>query len=174
LLPSLASHPSPLHSHCCSPGQNLHSIRKVPACQIVRGEASLPQPRQCNQITLGSNFGESNSISNSFQVNLCTPSPLTIEFARTEVDQNFEELKNLQDFLTSTFPWVFKKSKFVERSFPNNYSILLRVQGSHETTGDPYLLCAHLDVVPTGERERSSYHCSPHDTSLERNTLNKN
>ena len=29
LLPSLASHPSPLHSHCCSPGQNLHSIRKV-------------------------------------------------------------------------------------------------------------------------------------------------
>ena len=128
--------------------ENLSCDDQVPACQTVGGEASLPQPRQCNQITLGSNFGESNSISNSFQVNHCTPSPLTIEFARTEVDQNFEELKNLQDFLTSTFPWVFKKSKvyflpnllsdifqqFVERSFPNNYSILLRVQGSHETS----------------------------------------
>jgi len=74
--------------------------------------------------------------------------------SRTEIDQNFEELKNLQDFLISSFPWVFKDSKFVEQSFPNNYSILLRVQGSHETIGDPYLLCAHLDVVPTGERER--------------------
>ena len=32
------------------------------------------------------------------------------------------------------------------------------------SAGDPYLLCAHLDVVPTGERERSSYHFSiqPH------------
>ena len=39
------------------------------------------------------------------------------------------------------------------------------------SAGDPYLLCAHLDVVPTGERERSSYHCSPSDTSLERKTL---
>ena len=26
------------------------------------------------------------------------------------------------------------------------------------SAADPYLLCAHLDVVPTGERERSSYH----------------
>jgi carboxypeptidase PM20D1 len=41
----------------------------------------------------------------------------------------------------------------VNRSFPNTYSILLRVQGAQETS-NPYLLCAHLDVVPAGDRGR--------------------
>ena len=115
-------------------------------------------------------------------------------------------LRTQRYFLISkTFCLIFYQ--FVERCFPNNYSILLRVQGSRDTSrslscdsgrsslytrmnfitqvsnigtlvkicniywvvkiycwicmssvGDPYLLCAHLDVVPTGERERWWYH----------------
>ena len=85
---------------------------QVPARNTVRGEAHFPQPRQCNQTTVGNNLGESNPIPYSLQVNRYPLSlVIVIEFARTEIDQNFEELKNLQDFLISSFPWVFKDSK---------------------------------------------------------------
>ena len=41
----------------------------------------------------------------------------------------------------------------------NSLSLSLIIDGSCMlSAADPYLLCAHLDVVPTGERERSSYH----------------
>ena len=41
----------------------------------------------------------------------------------------------------------------MDRSFPNTYSILLRVQGARKTT-NPYLLCAHMDVAPAGDHEQ--------------------
>ena len=86
---------------------------------------------------------------------------------RSQTEQNVTALAELHLYLQQKFPWVFKNSQvapagcflipsspqFVTRSYPNTHSILLRVQGAQESSS-PYMLCAHLDVVPAGDRER--------------------
>ena len=72
--------------------------------------------------------------------------------SRSETDQNVEEINNLHAYLKSRFTTVFS-SENVEVSYPNSLSILLRVQGS-KPTPNPYLLCAHLDVVPAGDLDQ--------------------
>ena len=59
----------------------------------------------------------------------------------------------LHSFLQQNFPLVFEESPHVERRYVNTHSILLRVQGSR-AGGQPYLLAAHLDVVPAGDLDR--------------------
>jgi len=72
--------------------------------------------------------------------------------SRNETDQNIEDLKNLASHLQTEFSGVFT-SENVETFFPNSLSILLRIQGAKQT-GNPYLLCAHLDVVPAGDLDK--------------------
>lgn len=72
--------------------------------------------------------------------------------SRSETDQNVEEINNLHAYLKSKFSAVFS-SEHVDASYPNTLSILLRVQGLKPTL-NPYLLCAHLDVVPAGDPEQ--------------------
>ena len=69
--------------------------------------------------------------------------------SRSETDQNTDDILKLHDYLKVEFVSVFN-STFVTAFYPNSLSILLRVQGS-QSTSNPYLLCAHLDVVPAGD-----------------------
>ena len=69
-----------------------------------------------------------------------------------ETHQEETELLKLQDFLKERFKAVFS-SPYVEVTTVNTFSLLLRVRGS-QTTCNPYLLAAHLDVVPSGEPDR--------------------
>lgn len=70
-----------------------------------------------------------------------------------DTNQNNEELENLHIFLRETFPTVFGSPDIVKVTPVNSLSLLLRVQGS-VITENPYLLAAHLDVVPPGDLSR--------------------
>ena len=118
------------------------SFHQVPAFHTVRGEARFPQPRQQNQTTVGRNLGKCNQISYNLQV-YSFNFLLVGDFARTETDQNYEELKKLQDFLISSFPWVFKDSK-VFFNFQNFLSDILSVCGT--------LFSKQLQHPPTSPR----------------------
>lgn len=73
-----------------------------------------------------------------------------LQTVSTEENQpSVQELLNLLTYLHESFPGVFK-SEHVAETIVNEYSILLRITGS-EPTGNPYLLAAHLDVVPAGD-----------------------
>lgn len=56
------------------------------------------------------------------------------------------ELQKMVDFVQSAFP-VIHSSSLVTHDVVNNYSLLYKVQGSNPALR-PYMLCAHLDVVP--------------------------
>ena len=66
--------------------------------------------------------------------------------------QNSNEIEQLIEFLKETFPTVFS-SQYVKVYPVNSLSLLLKVQGVQKTK-NPYLLAAHLDVVPPGDYER--------------------
>lgn len=72
--------------------------------------------------------------------------------SRNETDQNVQDIENLHEYLKTQFRTVFS-SENVETFFPNSLSILLRIKGSKPTV-NPYLLCAHLDVVPAGDPDK--------------------
>ncbi|XP_023342401.1 N-fatty-acyl-amino acid synthase/hydrolase PM20D1.1, partial [Eurytemora carolleeae] len=72
--------------------------------------------------------------------------------SRDNDDLSLEELSNLHLYLKTTFPDVFSSS-FVEVTAVNEHSLLLSVSGS-QITKNPYLLAAHLDVVPAGDLDR--------------------
>lgn len=72
--------------------------------------------------------------------------------SRNETDQNVQDIENLHEYLKTQFLTVFS-SENVETFFPNSLSILLRIKGSKPTV-NPYLLCAHLDVVPAGDPDK--------------------
>jgi len=63
-------------------------------------------------------------------------------------NKSLDALLELHEVLKADFPEVFT-SEFVEVSIVNEYSLLLEVRGS-TFTENPYLLLAHLDVVPPG------------------------
>ena len=50
---------------------------------------------------------------------------------------------------------MFDKASFVTHQIVNKYSLLFKVEGSMATK-NPYLLCAHLDVVPEGDLSKWS------------------
>ena len=50
---------------------------------------------------------------------------------------------------------MFDRSSFVTHQVVNKHSLLFKVEGSI-TTKNPYLLCAHLDVVPEGDASKWS------------------
>ena len=58
-------------------------------------------------------------------------------------------------FLRRTYPLTF--SELSERIF-SSYSILLKWEGNNESTKNPILLMAHLDVVPADEVEKWEEH----------------
>ena len=71
--------------------------------------------------------------------------------------QNMDELSKLNTFITNTYPYVHN-SEFIEKNVINNISIIFRVNGTDHTE-KPYMLCAHLDVVPEGDL--SQWDCDP-------------
>jgi len=74
--------------------------------------------------------------------------------SRSGTDQNEEDLRKLHEYLKTNFSGVFSSENVETFSpDPNSLSILLRIQGSKPTV-NPYLLCAHLDVVPAGDLDR--------------------
>lgn len=68
---------------------------------------------------------------------------------------NETALQDLHLFLRQNYAPVFE-ADFIESTIVNEHSLLLRVEGE-KVTGNPYLLCAHLDVVPAGPRDQWSY-----------------
>ena len=71
--------------------------------------------------------------------------------------QNKEELEKINEYITITYPNVHN-APFIEKQMINNLSIVFRVNGTHHTTR-PYMLCAHLDVVPEGKLDQ--WDCDP-------------
>uniref|UniRef100_V5GZ70 Putative m20 peptidase n=1 Tax=Ixodes ricinus TaxID=34613 RepID=V5GZ70_IXORI len=61
-------------------------------------------------------------------------------------DYDREALTNFVHFLEQEFPRVHS-SPLVSREVVSNHSLLLRIQGSDPSL-QPYMLCAHMDVVP--------------------------
>ncbi|XP_061195408.1 N-fatty-acyl-amino acid synthase/hydrolase PM20D1-like [Saccostrea echinata] len=61
-----------------------------------------------------------------------------------------EELQKMVDFVHKAFP-VVHSSPLVTHDVVNNYSLLYKVQGSNPELR-PYMVCAHLDVVPVDEK----------------------
>ncbi|XP_077970689.1 N-fatty-acyl-amino acid synthase/hydrolase PM20D1-like isoform X2 [Styela clava] len=75
----------------------------------------------------------------------------TISYEANE--QNKDELKKLVEYIIQAHPTIFK-SKHVQYEIVNGYSLLIHVQGRDKSLL-PYLLAAHLDVVPVVEHEWS-------------------
>ncbi len=63
---------------------------------------------------------------------------------------SLDELSRLNDYLDATYAELHQ-ADYVEYKTVNGHSRLYRVQGSDVSRKDPYLLCAHLDVVPEGQ-----------------------
>jgi len=68
-----------------------------------------------------------------------------------EDDYSLDATAELIDYMEHNFPLVHG-ADFIERARVNEYSLLYRVEGSERAT-NPYLLCAHLDVVPEGNAD---------------------
>ena len=80
----------------------------------------------------------------------------TVSYSSTE--QNKVELVQLHSFIVDNFPHI-DKSEYVEKFMVNDLSVILRVQGTDHGLKRPYMLCAHLDVVPEGDV--SQWDCDP-------------
>uniref|UniRef100_A0A3B4B0Y2 Peptidase M20 dimerisation domain-containing protein n=1 Tax=Periophthalmus magnuspinnatus TaxID=409849 RepID=A0A3B4B0Y2_9GOBI len=73
----------------------------------------------------------------------------TVSFSRA--DLNTSALRHFDSFLHKAFPTVFSSSQ-VKHELVANYSHLFWVQGSRPEL-EPYLLLAHIDVVPASESD---------------------
>ena len=62
--------------------------------------------------------------------------------------QERTELVKLIKYINETYPSI-RRSKFISRYEVNDLSLVYRVEGT-EMTKNPYIICAHLDVVPEG------------------------
>ena len=71
--------------------------------------------------------------------------------------QNKTELENINEYIRKTYPNIHSAS-FIEKYMIKNLSIVFRINGTHYTE-KPYMLCAHLDVVPEGELDQ--WDCNP-------------
>ena len=79
--------------------------------------------------------------------------------------QNTEELIRLHEFISKSYPHLHS-SPFIQKERINNLSIVFRVNGT-QVTERPYMLCAHLDVVPEGEI--AQWDCDPFLGEIVRN-----
>lgn len=66
--------------------------------------------------------------------------------------QERTELVKLIKYINETYPTI-RKSSFMSRSEVNELSLVYRIEGS-ENNKSPYMICAHLDVVPEGSTEK--------------------
>ncbi|XP_068222465.1 N-fatty-acyl-amino acid synthase/hydrolase PM20D1-like isoform X2 [Palaemon carinicauda] len=64
-------------------------------------------------------------------------------------DYDTEQILVFHQFLRDSFPDVFNSS-FIQAEVINSYSLLLTIKGTDESV-QPYMLAAHLDVVPVDE-----------------------
>ncbi|CAF1077187.1 unnamed protein product [Adineta steineri] len=74
-----------------------------------------------------------------------------------EHNQNFDEIKKCRDFIRKHYHGLTKEySKFVQVHSIAEYSLLYSIQGKNSKL-KPFLLSAHMDVVPAGNLERWKY-----------------
>jgi len=78
----------------------------------------------------------------------------TISFEDSDLENkiDYSQFLGLHEYLKTTFPLVHAA---MERTVINQYSLVYKWQGSDEAQ-KPYLLTAHMDVVPTPEPEKWS------------------
>lgn len=69
--------------------------------------------------------------------------------------QSFDELAQIQNFIQEKYPSIHS-SDYIEKFVVHDYSLVYRIQGTLQTK-NPYLLCAHMDVVPEGNLEGWSH-----------------
>ena len=69
--------------------------------------------------------------------------------------QETTELRKLIKYINDSYPNL-RSTNFIKRHQVNEFSIVYRVEGT-EKTKNPYMLCAHLDVVPEGIKENWEY-----------------
>ena len=65
--------------------------------------------------------------------------------------QERAEFVKLIKYINDTYPNI-RRSEFISRSEVNQLSLVYRIEGT-EVTNNPYMMCAHLDVVPEGNTE---------------------
>lgn len=70
-------------------------------------------------------------------------------FLDLDIDPDLLELQALNEFIEEKFPEVHT-CDWITFNQVNGRSRLYRIQGSEEDVVNPYLLTAHLDVVPAG------------------------
>ena len=100
-----------------------------------------PQPKFMN-LTPTEEYAIAQRLSQAIQIR-------TVSYNATW--QEYGALGDFQSFLRKKYPHMFDSSSFVTHQVINDYSLLFRIQGSVPTATNPYLLCAHLDVVPEGD-----------------------
>ncbi|CAM4680789.1 unnamed protein product [Leuciscus chuanchicus] len=74
----------------------------------------------------------------------------TVSF--TEKNVNTSVLQEFDGLLRRVFPKVFSSSSLVKQELVGNYSHLFTVPG-REPDLEPYMLLAHIDVVPADEAD---------------------
>ncbi|GFO28852.1 N-fatty-acyl-amino acid synthase/hydrolase pm20d1.1 [Plakobranchus ocellatus] len=67
--------------------------------------------------------------------------------SRESDDLNVEDIYNFGEYIIASFPNIHHNSSIVTWERVNNYSLLYHIQGSDPAL-QPYLLMAHMDVVP--------------------------
>ncbi|XP_053208572.1 N-fatty-acyl-amino acid synthase/hydrolase PM20D1.2-like [Panonychus citri] len=73
--------------------------------------------------------------------------------SRSAHNYDTDELIRFKDFLKQSFPTIHS-SPLVKLEIIGNYSLLYEIKGS-DSTLKPYMLCAHMDVVPVEESKWS-------------------
>ena len=83
-----------------------------------------------------------------------------IKFQTISYNQTYqiaEEIERIHKFIINKYPHIHS-APFINKEIVNNHSIVFRINGTEHTTS-PYMLCAHLDVVPEGDL--SKWDCDP-------------
>ena len=73
-------------------------------------------------------------------------------------NQTYQEpgsMAAIKKYITDSYPKIHS-SDFIKRTVVNENSLLYRVEGTVETQ-NPYMLCAHFDVVPPGNEDEWQY-----------------
>lgn len=72
----------------------------------------------------------------------------TISYERGK--QNFPEFLKFHQYIRESFPLIHS-SPAITLTVINGYSLLYKIEGSQPNATRPYMLAAHLDVVPVGD-----------------------
>lgn len=110
---------------------------------------SAPPPRSCLDTPGHHRIKLTEQALNRFKEALNIP---TISYKRHHYEP--EQLVNLINHIERSFPQVHN-SQFIKREFVANYTLVYTIQGTNQQLR-PYLLTAHLDVVPVVREKWSS------------------